>query len=90
MLTHNSQWGNMITLQAVWINPILKPILESLITAEELSILLQKTLAFLALVATPSSALYIDWKILDYTGRRNGLLPPQPPNLTGSFSSSGS
>jgi hypothetical protein len=50
--------------------------------------LLEKTLALLKLVATPTSALALDYLILKRAGQNNGLLPgPQGPNTSSSFSS---
>ncbi|KAI6248017.1 hypothetical protein HI914_03410 [Erysiphe necator] len=72
-VTAHAQWGNVLTLQAAYNNPILKPLLLEHITKEELIVLVEKTMGFLALHGTPSSALAIDWKILDLTSRKNGL-----------------
>jgi hypothetical protein len=75
-------------LQAAWKNPILRKLLNELITTEMLVYLLEKTLAFLRLVMTPTSALFLDYKILKMTGENNGLLGgPQGPNTSSSFSS---
>jgi hypothetical protein len=75
-------------LQAAWKNPILRSLLDELIDTETLIYMLEKTLAFLKLVMTPTSALYLDYKILMATGENNGLLPnPQGPNTSSSFSS---
>lgn len=71
--TAHAQWGNMLTLQAAYMNPILNPLLLELITKNELITLVEKTLGFLALVGSPTSALAIDWKILNLTSRKNGL-----------------
>jgi len=83
LLMKHRQWGNMLTLQAAYMNPILRPLLDELISVPELQSLLDKTLAFLDLVATKSSALRIDWRILKATGEFTGLLP----NPSSSFSS---
>jgi hypothetical protein len=75
-------------LQAAWKNRILRPILDELIATEELVYLLEKTLALLKLVATPTSALALDYIILKRAGMNNGLVPgPQGPNTSSSFSS---
>jgi hypothetical protein len=75
-------------LQAAWKNDILRQILDELITTEDLIFLLEKTLALLKLVATPTSALALDYLILKRAGMNNGLLPsPQGPNTSSSFSS---
>ncbi|RKF72256.1 putative c6 zinc finger domain-containing protein [Golovinomyces cichoracearum] len=71
--TAHAQWGNVLTLQAAYMNPILKPLLLEEINKEELIVLVEKTMGFLALVGSPTSALAIDWKILDLTSRKNGL-----------------
>ncbi|KAI1003681.1 hypothetical protein K3495_g4531 [Podosphaera aphanis] len=91
--TAHAQWGNVLVLQAAYLNPILGPLLLELITKEELIVLVEKTMGFLALVGSPSSALAIDWKILDMTSRKNGLrsLPITlsstfPSNTLGNFS----
>jgi hypothetical protein len=68
-------------LQAAWKNDILRQILDELITTEELIILLKKTLALLKLVATPTSALALDYLILKKAGMNNGLLS-RPNALT--------
>ncbi|POS86980.1 hypothetical protein EPUL_002580 [Erysiphe pulchra] len=72
-VTAHAQWGNVLTLQAAYNNPILRPLLLEHITKEELIVLIEKTMGFLALHGSPSSALAIDWKILDLTSRKNGL-----------------
>jgi hypothetical protein len=75
-------------LQAAWKNSILRDLLDELINTEMLIYLLEKTLAFLKLVMTPTSALYLDYKILKKTGENIGLLSvPQGPNTSSSFSS---
>lgn len=81
----------MVTLQAAFVNPILKTLLERIISKEELVELTRNTMAFLQLLATPSSALHSDWKILRAMSLRSGLLgshAPQGPNTSSSFSSS--
>lgn len=84
------QWGNLLVLQAAWKNRILRPILDELLSTEELTFLLNQTLALLQLVATSTSALALDYHILRRAGRNNGLLPhnnPKGPNTSSSFSS---
>jgi hypothetical protein len=88
-LTRYRQWGNVLTLQAAYMNKILRPLVLDLITIDGLRELLEKTMGFLLLAATPSSALYTDWKILKEVGRRTGLLGPSGPNTSSSFSSTG-
>jgi hypothetical protein len=87
ILTAYSQWGNLLVLQAAWKNNILRSLLGELINTETLIYLLEKTLAFLKLVMTRTSALYLDYKILETTGKTNNLLGPQGPNTSSSFSS---
>lgn len=69
-------------------NPVLSALVLEFVTKEELRDLLEKTMAFLILNSTPTSALYIDYKILNHVGQRAGLLGPQGPNTSSSFSSS--
>jgi hypothetical protein len=54
------------------------PILCKFVHKDQLVDLLKKTIAFLKLCAQPSSALDIDWKILEYAGARLKLIPPDP------------
>ena len=75
----------MLTLCAVWQHAILGSMLKNLISKESMTDLIQKTLGFLHLVGSPSSALAMDYKILDYAARRVGFLPPYGSS---SFSSS--
>ena len=82
ILTHRSQWGNLITLLAAYNDPILRPIMD--MTKQELRELYEKTMGFLRLVAQPSSALYIDYKILEYVAKEVDLIPKQ---ASSSFSS---
>lgn len=63
----------MLTLQAAYSDPILKPFIDSKL----LSSLLLKTIRFLRQVAQPSSALWTDIKILEHTGIKNKLLRPK-------------
>lgn len=74
----------MLTLQAVYCDPILK----SFIDPKVLSSLLRKTIRFLRQVAQPSSALWTDIKILEHTGIKNGLLAPKgsDESMASSFS----
>jgi hypothetical protein len=58
-------------------NPILKPLLLQHITEGDLRLLFWNTIQFLKLVASRSSALTTDWRILEYTGAKSGLLPVQ-------------
>ncbi len=90
-LTDQRQWGNVVTLQAAYMNPILKPILARSISKDELQRLTEKTMAFLSLTSTPSSALHSDLKILRAMTLKTGLTSsnaPQGPNTNSSFSSS--
>jgi hypothetical protein len=64
----------MLVLQAAWNDDILRPLFEGLLTQAELARLLERTLRFLGLVATRSSALYTDIKILVNAGKYTGLL----------------
>lgn len=68
------QWGNILTLQAIYENHILRPALLEIIGENNLQCLFRNTMSFLWLVGTPTSALYLDWKILYYTGLKTGLL----------------
>lgn len=86
--TAHAQWGNMLTLSAAYMNPILSSLLLEVVNKEELQDLLHKTLDFLSLNSTPTSALAIDHKILKYVGQRAGLLPLDGPPTSSSFSSS--
>ncbi|KAM3075198.1 hypothetical protein ACMFMF_005877 [Clarireedia jacksonii] len=72
--TAHAQWGNMLVLQAAWNDDILRPLFDGLLTQAELARLLERTLRFLGLVATRSSALYTDIKILVNAGKFTGLL----------------
>lgn len=84
--TAHAQWGNMLVLQASYMNPILKPLLLQHISYEDLRMLFNHTIRFLKLVASPSSALTSDWKILVHTGCKSGLWPV-PPEASSSFGS---
>jgi hypothetical protein len=71
-------------------DPILKPLVLQLIGEPRLRYLLNQTIAFLSLVASPTSALSTDLKILKHTGNLTGLRvthTPQGPNTASSFSS---
>ncbi len=81
----NRQWGNMLTLQAVYRSKLLKPLLMKFITEQELVELLEQTIGFLELNATPTSALAVDIRTLRKAGRRSGLL--RSVASTSSFSS---
>jgi hypothetical protein len=77
------QWGNVLTLQAAYMDPILRPLIDE----RELAELTSMTLDFLHLVAQPSSALWIDYKILKHTAQYTKLITPEGPNTSSSFSS---
>jgi hypothetical protein len=77
----------MLVLQAAYMNPILQPLLLQHITTDDLRVLYDHTIRFLELIASPSSALTLDWKILKYTGRLSGLWSHS--DVTSSFGSSG-
>ena len=83
-LTLDSQWGNLITLLAASIDPILHPLMD--MDKQELRELYDKTMGFLKLVAHASSALYIDCRILEHVAKEVGLIPKQGP-ASSSFSS---
>jgi hypothetical protein len=70
VLTGHRQWGNVLTLQATYLNPILR----NFVDAQVLQDLLTKTLAFLSLHSQRSSALFTDYQILQHTGRETGML----------------
>lgn len=75
VLTHQiRQWGNVLTLQAAWNDNILRPLFDGILDKQGLSDLLKRTLSFLGIVATRSSALYTDMKILVNAGKYTGLL----------------
>jgi hypothetical protein len=69
VLTGHRQWGNVLTLQAAYLNPILR----NFVDAQVLQDLLTKTLAFLSLHSQRSSALFTDYQILQHTGRETGM-----------------
>lgn len=60
-LTPPRQWGNLLTLAAVFRNPILT----DYINEHTLRDLFAKTIAFFRLISQPSSALWIDMRILE-------------------------
>jgi hypothetical protein len=64
------------------------PILGPLIDKKELKDLYEKTIAFLKLHAQPSSALTIDWKILEHVAQKIKLIPPKQGQASGSSFSS--
>ncbi|KAF7933744.1 uncharacterized protein EAE98_003453 [Botrytis deweyae] len=72
--TAHAQWGNVLTLQAAWNDHILRPLFDGILDKQGLSDLLKRTLSFLGIVATRSSALYTDMKILVNAGKYTGLL----------------
>lgn len=78
----------MLTLSAAYMNPILSSLVLEVVNKEELRDLLDKTLAFLSLNSTPTSALAIDYKLLKHVGQKAGLVPFEGPPTTSSFSSS--
>jgi hypothetical protein len=63
------------------------PILRPLVDERELAELTHTTLEFLLLVAQPSSALWVDYRILKWTAQYTKLIPPEGPNTSSSFSS---
>ena len=83
-LTFRRQWGNILTLQAAYMDPVLS----RFVSREQLRGLSVKTLAFLRLHAHRSSALYIDYKILLHTGRVTGLVQDKDQPQIGSVNSS--
>ena len=86
----NRQWGNVLTLSAVYRDPILSTLVEKELPEQKFRFLFNKTIAFLSLVATPKSAIMTDLKILQHIGGVLGLRTvhtPQGSNATSSFSS---
>jgi hypothetical protein len=63
------------------------PILRPLVDERELADLTHTTLEFLQLVAQPSSALWVDYRILKWTAQYTKLIAPEGPNTSSSFSS---
>jgi hypothetical protein len=78
----------MLTLSAAYMNPILSSIVLEVVNKDELEDLLIKTLEFLNLNSTPTSALSIDYKLLKYVGQKAGLFQVEGPPTTSSFNSS--
>lgn len=74
LLTILRQWGNLVTLQAAYNDQFLKPLVLDVITHDELSLLLEKTIAFLNFNGTKNSALRSDAAILKYMGRNANLI----------------
>ena len=66
----------MVTLLAAYNNPSLNQILLRFITVDGLRQLTETTLAFLALIASPTSALHSDYKILKYMANQTGITTP--------------
>lgn len=83
-LTWHRQWGNVLTLHAAYKDPILGRFVEE----EELKELTFRTLRFLKLHAHRSSALYIDYQILEHTGKATGLYSDTDLGAGGSVNSS--
>jgi len=69
-LTDYRQWGNVITLLAASVDPVLG----KYINKDELKDLYHKTMGFLKLVGQPSSALTIDRKILEHVAQETELI----------------
>ncbi|CZT44973.1 related to acetate regulatory DNA binding protein FacB [Rhynchosporium secalis] len=89
--TAHAQWGNVVTLCAAYKNSILKQIILKFISEEGLRGLIDTTLSFLHLIATPTSALSSDYRILKRAAFKAGLLghmPSNGPTSGSSFSSS--
>lgn len=80
----------MLTLSAAYANPILSKLVLEFVTKDGLEDLLNKTLQFLHLSATPTSALTIDRELLSHLGSKVGLLPSIDGQASTSFSSSSS
>lgn len=80
--------GNVVTLQVAYRNPILKQILLTFIPVEGLRELTEKTLSFLASIASPTSALYSDYIFLKYMANKTGITAHQDSNTVSNFSSS--
>jgi hypothetical protein len=88
--TAHAQWGNVLTLSAAFRDPILKTLVEKEIGWERFEILFLRTISFLNLIATPTSALYTDLKILQHVAHVIGVRTsntPQAMNASSSFSS---
>ncbi len=78
----------MLTLSAAYMHPILSTLVLEFVSREGLRDLLDKTMAFLKLNSTPTSALSIDLKLLQHVGQKAGLLGLEGPATSSSFSSS--
>ncbi|KAK2625086.1 hypothetical protein QTJ16_005455 [Diplocarpon rosae] len=88
--TAHAQWGNVMTLQAAYVNHILRPILLRNISEDGLRIISEKTMAFLALNSTSTSALNSDLKLLRAVCNKTGIgatYGPYAPHSSFSFSS---
>ncbi|KAK3325156.1 hypothetical protein B0H66DRAFT_111245 [Apodospora peruviana] len=88
--TAHAQWGNLLTLAAVFRDPTL----HNYVDERTLKELFQKTIAFFKIIAQPTSALAIDMRILEglereLWGRRYGVGTELPVNAhtNSSFSS---
>lgn len=75
----------MLTLQAASIDPFLGPFIDQ----HTLRDLYDKTMGFLKLVAQPSSALYIDRKILEHVAKEINLISKNTPAGSSFSSTSG-
>ncbi|KAK4101195.1 hypothetical protein N658DRAFT_516071 [Parathielavia hyrcaniae] len=60
-LTAHAQWGNLVTLSAVFRDPTLQGVVEEQVLKE----LFSRTIAFFRIIAHPTSALHIDLRILE-------------------------
>lgn len=83
-LTCSRQWGNVLTLLAASVNPLLRDIVSNYDIKE----LYENTMGFLAMAGQPSSALRTDRKILEHAAKEANIIPKGPP--TGSSFSSNS
>lgn len=84
LLTMNRQWGNILTLQAAYMDPILTRFVDP----DMLQALWKKTVSFIRLHGHYSSALYLDFKILQHTGKAVGFISDNDQPYVGSASSS--
>lgn len=78
----------MLTLSAAYADSVLNKLVLEFVSRDELQDLMEKTVSFLSLTATPTSALAIDLNLLHHVGQKVGLIPPDGPAATSSFSSS--
>ncbi|KAI9054108.1 hypothetical protein LZ554_001279 [Drepanopeziza brunnea f. sp. 'monogermtubi'] len=88
--TAHAQWGNMVTLHAAYMDVFLRPMVLKHANENYLRMLTEKTIGFLRLNSTPSSALHSDIKILMCIAAKTGLMGPsasQGPGTNSSFSS---